>query len=93
MWLGGSSETNVWLNVQVDFSPLLPGSSPWSGELCRRPASGFVVQLSCAGTVATGDVGSRSALDAFFCPFQFTVIAANVMEDVQFWVLSRLPHF
>lgn len=41
----------------------------------------------------TGDVGSRRALDACFCPFQFTVIAANVMEDVQFWVLSRLPHF
>ena len=98
MWLGGSSEVNVWLNVQVDSSPLLQGSSPWPGKLCRKNSSrfccwGICLQLPCTGMAVSGDVGSRSALDAFFCPFRFTVIAANVIEHVQFWILSRLPHF
>lgn len=54
---------------------------------------GIYLQLPCAGVAVSGEVGSRSASDAFFCAFQFTVIAANVIEDVQFWILSRLPHF
>lgn len=53
MWLGGSSEINIWLNVQADSS-LLHGSHPYPGKLYRKIASGFVVGEFIFGSLVWG---------------------------------------